>query len=432
LFHAGFADAEHGLAMTLEHAVFATDDGGAHWMPVQAPQRLLPFIRVGDGERRIVFWRANGDGSDQFAVEPGARLRPIPAPPWSPPDQRRSQRDREQVNVAMAQAGAQYRRGVHRADGTIWRLEGREVVVYAPGGSPLRRARFDDLPSTSEELCDLEAWGTAVLVHCTVGYRDPLYRLRALDAPLEPLRRVDQGMERNHLLSSDGVHAVRARGWDSPPYFYFRQGDDRPWRRRPMPMPFDRAYAMEGTRVLARIAPPAALPSLAWIDLDGEGPPRVELVPTEGVVTNVTLDPRGLLAVVTERQDGRRVGLGPDTSALTWHALPPGAEYVRFADASRGLAWGRSAAAVFRTLDGGAHWEPVPVPIDGHPDTAALLGWGWRPPCDETLCHAGAVRVAGWGTLRPDTQPALATRLTLLPPPPRAEIDARRMTRITD
>ncbi len=118
--------------------------------------------------------------------------------------------------------------------------------------------------------------------------------------------------------------------------------------------------------------------------------------------------------------------------------IPAGTEHVAFADARRGLAWSSPPYRLVRTLDGGAHWEEVPLAIDG--DVAAALPaprddrpsfdgesnrrrpsrddpWHAIPgTCTAARCMVGSrLFVRGWGPLDPSPRRALAARLQ--PPP---------------
>jgi hypothetical protein len=121
--------------------------------------------------------------------------------------------------------------------------------------------------------------------------------------------------------------------------------------------------------------------------------------------------------------DGLRYAL-LGTSITTLHArrFPQGAVVCGFEDQRRGIAAGRTAARLWRTLDGGEHWDRVDLGIDGVPSEVPLLP---RPDavygaitCADWGCQIDrAASIRGWGTI---TEPGRHV-LGPVPPPPAPE-----------
>ena len=95
--------------------------------------------------------------------------------------------------------------------------------------------------------------------------------------------------------------------------------------------------------------------------------------------------------VMTERRRGKgedarlRFFVGTPDAALAERTLPEGAKQFAMATVSRGLAIGDDASAIWFTVDGGEHWEPLDVPVDGSPAAVRLQS---GVVCTNAACFA--------------------------------------------
>ncbi len=158
-------------------------------------------------------------------------------------------------------------------------------------------------------------------------------------------------------------------------------------------------------------------------------PAEVRTLFEEGDFVEAGVNPDGYLTALrrAETPPSTHYVVGRLDGPLALRALPPGAEHVAFADASRGLVWSASPLRIRRTRDGGATWEELPLGIDGdfvdhrpaapdsqryHPPEEAPLPLGAHPErCTRDRCVVGAIAVVrGWDAVSAPARPDLATR----------------------
>lgn len=112
----------------------------------------------------------------------------------------------------------------------------------------------------------------------------------------------------------------------------------------------------------------------------------------------------------------RHLVAGRPDAPLVATALPARADLAVLADAQRGYAWGPAVRVLWRTLDGGAHWESLPTPVDGERDEGTS---SWHASsCEGDRCSVGTWTVDGWGPIEPTTPVAFALRASARAPTP--------------
>jgi len=120
-----------------------------------------------------------------------------------------------------------------------------------------------------------------------------------------------------------------------------------------------------------------------------------------GVSPPVVLTDGGLEVADRNETMGSILYLAPPGGTLVKVALPAGTQHVTFIDSRRGVALGKTGAEAWRTLDGGARWERVPIPLDGSAETVSIPppGGGAALSCDDDGCTiaGGVVTLRGWG-----------------------------------
>jgi hypothetical protein len=161
--------------------------------------------------------------------------------------------------------------------------------------------------------------------------------------------------------------------------------------------------------LLGTIDPGVETLSLAWSIFDLRTGRATPLEAPEGYrwIDRVRWTPDGTLFGIVERGSGRApesaVALRAPGGAWRVSALPERGLGVGFADAERGFVRGVERGQLWRTVNGGATWEPFPVP-GGRRGRAAISDFA----CDGRGCSFGdALHVLGWGALT-DAQRAAA------------------------
>jgi hypothetical protein len=213
------------------------------------------------------------------------------------------------------------------------------------------------------------------------------------------------------VFSDDGEHVAWPEPCEEPTLYlggvrdtmcvHARAHDrGRSWPLKPAA---ERVVGMRADRVLY-LSAEGALESLS-----GDTGRITELgAPREGLrVVDAAQALDGTLVVV--RSDGARtdVEVGEGAAAV-WRrlAIPAGVDRVAFADGAHGFAAGAHGNEVWRTRDGGAKWEAVPLPVIGDAAAVALPG---KLACDETGCTIGkALVMKGWGAFTAASAPAMA------------------------
>ena len=82
-------------------------------------------------------------------------------------------------------------------------------------------------------------------------------------------------------------------------------------------------------------------------------------------VVRVTFAADGSLVVLARGASGLQLHRGDSPARLTSRPLPANATRVGFVDATRGIAFGPHLTDGFTTVDGGAHWTALDLPVEG-------------------------------------------------------------------
>ena len=159
--------------------------------------------------------------------------------------------------------------------------------------------------------------------------------------------------------------------------------------------------------------------------------PPTRLALCARALPDVMVSVTGALALVDGARPPHLVHGMIDDEELSVRPLPETARPGVFAVRRRGVAWGAHLGDVWRTLDGGALWERLPLPLDGDParlvetaPRASPLHCGATAPyavyrsaadaaprCDETGCILpGGVVMRGWGPVVRVAVRAIAAR----------------------
>lgn len=431
-----YADARHGAVVMNGGRAFHTDDGGATWHGIDLGTDAA--FNVFARGTTIVFATTAG----YREIDASGRLRETTDLATEDVTLSRgtvrslvSAARRNDSSVIDAIDAA---RGVLR-EGAWWIPDERTVRVVDAATGAVRREMRGVLPASD---CSLRAWGDALAATChattgTLFRSDDGEHFRAID---------DARSEVGIVFSDDGLHAARRgrcaaiAGHDPDAYrtdsmhvcVYSENGG---WHEFDASTQLRELSAMHGDALIVRSLDsvdeslvhvlhasedrfaPLTAPSASN---DGSGSIRVE-------DARFTTD--GWIAALGAQGEGRVAThvllIGPTERALTVHALPPGASRIGFLDARHGLAAGVDASKLWRTVDGGATWIPLTVPLDGDPRTVSFELETTRATgeidCRVDRCQvANTVRVRGLDDPRGTGGPVLA------PPAPLASDEATR------
>ena len=393
-----FVDAEHGAAVTRDGALLFTQNGGGAWRALQLAGAVPVAVDRADEALLVVTstgtTRLDANGAISDAAATPAVHRPATGD---------AARAFDAVLLAYPDLLPNLE-AVTRTDGVAVLVD-RDVLVELDRDTGRVRRRVRGLPLGASRLA---AWGTDVaIVEEPTGEEEPhAFRLHEDDAvPIEL-----PANARGAVFSDDGLHAVRLRACrgDSahgPSVCLLEDGRSQ-WRTVSVGRPLDRIVAMRGTRALAHVD------HGAFVIVDFARGATVEsrvLVGDGGAIEPVALGftADGAVAGSGVDGDGTRYALvGASIDALRPMPLPSGALVSGFADRRRGVAAGRTAARLWRTIDGGEHWEHLDVGIDGEASLVPLLSdpravYG-AIDCDAARCQIGrAASVSGWGAVTP-------------------------------
>lgn len=419
---AAFASESAGAVVHRDGSLSATDDGGRTWRAVDLRGELALAVEFDGDSLRVATTRG------PMSLSAGA-LAPAPAAlALDDAAERVAAVHRARVALALRE-----REGT--ANGTALTLPAGArvelddgILTWRPPGGEASVGRVSSNP------CDaLAPWGEGFAVQCGRLLRgDASGRLFRVELPPE-------ARDAEAVLSDDGVHAARDgacpaprdpdvteqdrfraeqegadEGAPQPPSVCVLDDGRGRWRTVPLPALEESwrrwtVVGMRGTQLLLRVGDDDA----RWQVFDA----------STGRGRDVRAEPEMSIRSLAWLRDGSLVGVGracdapgdrcaasllrgsPD-AALHPTQLPEGATAVAFADASRGLARGETFGAAWRTTDGGATWDAVPVP-------EALRGARFPTfaptSCDAAGCAVGGrLRVAGWGPMRPAEERVVA------------------------
>lgn len=380
-----FLDEAQGLAVTDAGALLRTLDGGASWRSVQAQGYGTYSVTIRDGRftyRRDLpmYFLYGADGFAEVADDGPA----IAPPPW---DER----------LFAWRLVAREPRWVDLLDGEVVgdRIRVRE---YVPGAEvDVRTGRQGPLPSGREA--------------------DPEHRVEVA------------------YVESGGDPDAPARGPQRPDPRAIMDTVAGGSHRLTLSRDVGAVHGVAGECALVSLVPEG----LGCVPL---GTGRTEDLPVSvlvesGRVVEAGVNPDGVVTALLGSGDGegrpRSYAVGATGGPLVARDLPPGLDHVAFADARRGLAWSGSPLRVARTLDGGATWRDVPLPVDGRQVASPVTRddedeeydeyevgrprasddpWRAVPErCTRDRCLVGrALVVWGWGAFGAVARPALAVR----------------------
>lgn len=448
-----FADADHGAVVLDGGGLFRTADGGTTWAGVDLH---------GEAAWRLGF---AADGSDFFVDTTGGRMalaidgsvRELPATPTDDvaPGATTDADGDLQLLRALVTRFAAHEAGDARAvrAGPTSSVFVQGALYVFPGAAPPLR-----VPASVPEGCDVRVWGDGLASVCAAGGPS----IARLGPGVAPAIATDGTFE-SIVLSTDGRHAAAlgdcGAGGDQSGSPGESSGASRrgfcslspsgAWRALAVEVDHPRLLAMAGSRVVFDIAPTArdagALHVLdvdrgsvtrlrpVWSQADTRLSFRSASITPEGWVTALALVRTGHARDDVGGSDSSHVdrsahstspnlpragslviASGPAGGALVLHAAPPGGESIGFIDARNGVAAGADASQLWRTRDGGEHWERVPLRVDGDaklvqfdfpgepgvprvtcsPDGCVVAGRVWLPARRAPTVERGAVVAA--------------------------------------
>ncbi len=431
---AAFADARHGAVVLDGGALLRTTDGGSRWERVALRGDAAIDVWI-QGGRLVV-----GLGAGPRALGEDGTLGPAPDAAAPPPGLdaagRRSLAGALARRLGLGAAdvvlpgGRGFRLDYEHSMATMLGSPDAELVTTGPAGETRRR-----LPEVAPDtLFALHPWGPALAALGSAAVGGPIANtvrvFRSDDGG--PFERLLTGpvLRTGFVFSDDGQHVAWPGACEKPRFdtrFSFTigaasavcvvNGTHDPGRTVTPEGGAAKLLSMHGDTLLF------ATPEGHLGALHGDTGDRVALpaatTPERGrQVKDARYGADDTLVVVYQRGEEyeAEVGLRSLGGRPRPLALPAGARAVAFADQTRGVAAGASAAALWRTLDGGATWSPVPVPIDGSPGSVSLEG---TARCDASGCALGeALHLRGWGPWAEPARKLLAAQAAPGAPPP--------------
>jgi len=393
--HAAFLDARTGAAVLADGRLVFTRDGAATWAPVDLGRDLALLVAFRDGALRVFTTRG------ALALSAAGELSPAPAPPAARPAPRPAQdealaaawREREPVPDHGATPHARL------PDGTFVAVEGGSVRHVDAAGRVL----------SSRDLgtqCTASSWPGGVGVACGDLYRttDGETWEAIPGPPAAPQPRLDPV-----VFASDGAGVAligQCEGERFEPRaqaLCVRDARGR-WRDLSGALPADGFNSLRGMRAGDLLVDRGVRDGgLFLVDISAGTSRRVtfEGVPAEGVhVADAYLADDGAYVAVVRTERASWYARGAEGAAWSALRLPDGVVAVDFADARRGVALGDRFERLWRTLDGGASWEPLPTGVAYSGESPRIVA----PPevrCEARGCSAGGfLFVRGWGPVQ--------------------------------
>lgn len=345
-----FADARRGALILDGGALYSTDDGGASWQPIAS-----------SGAAALSVW----PGAIQVSELAGPRML-FGIQPAAPTIERQTLIDAYHARFDRALRLTHARRTGAREYYDVQGPTARRLE-WDTGAELERRDVFPD------DGCDVLPWGSALAARCPGG---ALFRA-ATGLDFEPIER--DGTTASLRFSDDGVHAARKDHCKTDPtapkpntrYLCARVASGK-WRSIEIADGEWWIGPMHGGRAL--LYQFGAGSDLLLLDLDTGTTTTVPLPDTGGKAAYQASDwaDDGTLAVLVDWVNGDRHALtellimAPDGST-TMHRVAEWAKHVGLADARRVVIAGSEVDQLARSLDGGATFAPIPLPIDGAP-----------------------------------------------------------------
>ncbi|MCC7542572.1 MAG: hypothetical protein IT379_40530 [Deltaproteobacteria bacterium] len=413
---AAFVDAQRGLAVVDGGQLALTEDGGSTWRGLDT-DALGARVRAVDGQL-VVSPAEDPYGRERLFVDAAGAVTRGP----HREDTTLAMLDRVLMRAVLASFPAML------VPSETLVADGR-LVVRPPGGesrdlwlADARTGRFEVVENVRPAAdCTLAAWGPATALLC--GPRDAPRALYRTEDGRRVVRIATLSLARYESphFALDGA-SVTWWGWgdgvarpaedDSASLWVARASEG--WRSEPVVGTATRRSTSANIRESSGAW-------AAWRDLELMRLPEGTLVePTiaEGETASLhglTVD--GLLWVNTLGANGRRaLRLGVPDGELVRIDLPDGAILAAMRDARRGIAVGETLAHAWRTVDGGASWEPLEAPVRGDRAHATMFSreQSFGPfdiECRWAHCIARGVEgisllVHGWGALVRDTEHA--------------------------
>ncbi|MFO0606822.1 MAG: hypothetical protein U0324_26860 [Polyangiales bacterium] len=394
--HAAFLDARTGAAVLADGRLVFTRDGAATWAPVDLGRDLALLVAFRDGALRVFTTRG------VLALSAAGALSPAPASPDARPAPRSAPdeslaaawREREPVPDHGATAHARL------PDGTFVAVRGGAVRHVDAAGRVLSTRELGG-------TCTASSWPGGVAVACGDLYRttDGETWEAVPGPPAAPQPRLDPV-----VFASDGASVAlfgQCEGERFEPRaqaLCVRDARGR-WRDLSRAIPDAGALhllrGMRGGDVLVERAGPEG--GLVLVDVAAETarPVTFEGVPEGRVqIDGAHLADDGAYVAVVRTERASWYARGAEGAAWSALRLPEGVVAVDFADARRGVALGDRFERLWRTLDGGATWEPLATGVEFNGESPRIVA----PPevrCDARGCSAGAfLFVRGWGPVQ--------------------------------
>lgn len=430
---AAFEDAGHGAAVLRDGALHETRDGGTTWRRVALASDLALSVAYDGSALRVATNRG------WFALDAGA-LRPLARPPEHPCP--------HAARWTARMGAARDARNAPIAGDIAWLRGGGRVVLRDPLAitvvTPEGRVRRGNGPAQ----CNFVApWGDGAFVHCGRAFRvksdgrlwfvdgptggDDAFNIEGAAFSEDGTRAAIEGRCPGEQDDSDEADASGERSLRAVCVYDERERSWRTVATTSVPeIPAQswsdpdarRLLAMRGTTLFVRSD---AAPGVYTLDtasgavVPAAVPPGAE---TTWRYLDFGLTADGGLAGLAERCTPQGVCetvlvIGRDERSLTARSAPAGVVRVGFADASRGVVASESLDRAWRTGDGGATWEALPMPDASAHDRRERRAVA----CGRDGCSLGAlVRVEGWGPLStpPAPQPPDLAAASADDPPP--------------
>ncbi len=419
-----FASATRGAVILDSGQVFMTEDGGVRWSEAGVEGELARDLRLDD------------DGLIQLVTTRGVRpLQPSPSGArmnWSVGIERSGQTAGLRTII---EARTRMDRGAAGPQEMLWAEAGLRIVVRerslfrvdARSGS-IRAAHTRALPTNG---CRPHPFGAGVAITCE-GWAATIAESEAALVPLmeaeEGATFVDFGgrfLVHDQPCTTDAARGswcrvnpdgTRATFTPSEPLAeafgvaegrlvgVVRRGDDR-------------SELVSVNVASGMVAPIAGAPML-----DARSANQVRLVADGAILVATT--------AAGDRESSPRVWMGSLSEAMQRLRLPPEAAGVGFIDAQRGVAYGRSAAELWSTVNGGLSWEPLEAELLGDASTQYLNDL--RPEfvaplaeCDASGCLLERTLQARWDDVAQSRSDAIVRRSTAPPYPELVDAAAR-------
>ncbi len=308
-----------------------------------------------------------------------------------------------------------------------WFVFDRDIVQVDPNSGAIQSVDRDVLPNRD---CAVRAWGSRYLINCPPSEQSFLWSRE------EGRRLFSSPRFREILLSNDGQHAlsnepcvepnyaISSRRFDASNSCVWLSNSTR-WSPLGAASRFSHSDALNGSRAIGQFLSGSQM-ILRIRDIESGASDLLSSEPgPEGARREVMSGqfaadgtPYGLM--VAERtaqtlaaEPSFLMARWPDLRAVVSPSpLPTGFQALGMQTASNGYAVGATGSEIWQTLDGGAQWQHLELPIDGAPGAIEVhANYSRRQylPCSLDRCLLGGFLVEGSGPIVPFGERVLAS-----------------------